>query len=313
MEREPFYNLKAVLKQTGLKADTLRAWERRYGLPNPRRSEGGHRLYSRRDIETVKWLIARQEEGLTISRAVDLWEQMGARGDDPLHDPPPLASPTAVALVAGETVAELRQEWTRACLGYDEQHAEQVLAQAFALYSPEVVALELLQRAMAEVGNAWARGQITVQQEHFCSGLAVRRLEALIMSTPPPSRPGRIVVACPPLEEHVISLLVLTFLLRRRGWEAIYLGANVPLDHLETMVQVARPQLVILAAQLHDTAAHLQEMAASLQRAGVRVAYGGRVFNLAPELRQQVAGHFLGETLDQALPAAEALLEGPSL
>lgn len=313
MEKEAYYNLKAVLKQTGLKADTLRAWERRYGLPSPRRSEGGHRLYSRREIETIKWLIARQEEGLSISRAVDLWEQIRTAGRDPLIESPPDTTAAAPVLVMGETVAELRQEWTAACLAYDERLAEQVLAQAFALYSPETVALEVLQKAASHLGDAWARGEITVQQEHFCSGLAVRRLQALIMGTPPPSRPGRILIACPPHEEHVISLLVLTFLLRRRGRGVIYLGANVPLERLETVVQAARPRLVILAAQLPHTAATLQEMASTLQRAGVRVAYGGLAFNLAPNLRQHVDGHFLGETVDQALPAIDALLEGPAV
>jgi methanogenic corrinoid protein MtbC1 len=313
MDTEPFYNLKAVLRQTGLKADTLRAWERRYGLPNPKRSEGGHRLYSRREIETIKWLIARQEEGLSISRAVDLWEQILSAGGDPVGHSRPESTAAAPVLVVGETVAVLREAWTSACLDYDEQRAEQVLTQAFALYPPETVALELLQRAMSQVGESWSRGAVTVQQEHFCSGLAVRRLQALIMGAPPPSRRGRIVIACPPREEHVISLLVLTFLLRRRGREVIYLGANVPLERLESLVRAARPQLVILAAQLHDTAASLQDMASSLERAGVRVAFGGLIFNLAPDLRQQISGHFLGETVDQALPAIDALLESPAV
>ena len=56
----PIYNLKVVVQETGIKPDTLRAWERRYGLPNPARTEGGHRLYSQYDIDTLKWLSARQ-------------------------------------------------------------------------------------------------------------------------------------------------------------------------------------------------------------------------------------------------------------
>ena len=60
----PAFNLKVVLKETGLAADTLRAWERRYGMPMPQRTPGGHRLYSERDIEVIKWLMARQSEGL---------------------------------------------------------------------------------------------------------------------------------------------------------------------------------------------------------------------------------------------------------
>jgi DNA-binding transcriptional MerR regulator len=73
MDETPTFNLKAVIQETGLKPDTLRAWERRYGLPSPKRTPGGHRLYSGRDIDMLKWLIARQEEGLSISRAVELW------------------------------------------------------------------------------------------------------------------------------------------------------------------------------------------------------------------------------------------------
>src|ERR1043165_1858873 len=80
----PAFFLKVVLKETGLGADTLRAWERRYGLPVPNRSAGGHRLYSQRDIETIKWLMKRQAEGLSISRAVDLWNEQIASGVDPL-------------------------------------------------------------------------------------------------------------------------------------------------------------------------------------------------------------------------------------
>ena len=83
----PTYNLKAVVKETGVQPDTLRAWERRYGLPDPGRSAGGHRLYSRRDIETVKWLASRAAEGLSISHAAELWKRMLAAGRDPLRAP----------------------------------------------------------------------------------------------------------------------------------------------------------------------------------------------------------------------------------
>ena len=82
----PTFNLKVVLKETGIAADTLRAWERRYGLPMPDRTPGGHRLYSQHDIETVKWLMSKQSEGLSISRAVYLWNEIIASGQDPLPD-----------------------------------------------------------------------------------------------------------------------------------------------------------------------------------------------------------------------------------
>lgn len=309
----PYFNLKVVIKQTGLKPDTLRAWERRYDLPQPRRSSGGHRLYSQHDIETIQWLIARQRDGLSIKRAVDLWRQIAAEGQDPLETPAPLApeEPSTPAWAEGATMVALRESWISACLAYDEQVAEQVLAQAFALYSPETVSLELLQNAMAEIGSSWYRGQVTVQQEHFCSALAIRRLETLIVGAPTPTRPGRILAACPPLEEHIFGLLLLTFLLRRRGWSVIYLGANVPVERLETALAMADPQLVIMAAQQLHTAATLRQSADLLRQEGVPLAYGGRIFNLLPALRDRVPGHFLGERIDLAVQTVEARISAP--
>ena len=53
VNQTPTFNLKVVVRETGLKPDTLRAWERRYGMPQPERTEGGHRLYSQQDIDTI--------------------------------------------------------------------------------------------------------------------------------------------------------------------------------------------------------------------------------------------------------------------
>ena len=310
----PRFNLKAVVQQTGLKPDTLRAWERRYGLPTPVRSSGGHRLYSQHDIDTIKWLTARQREGLSIKRAVELWQQIDAGGRDPLQAATPIATraaPVPAPYPTGGTVTQLREEWIASCLAYDEQQAERVANQAFALYPPETVAVELLQKAVAQIGERWYNGEVTVQQEHFCSDLVIRRLEALVMAAPPPTRPGRILFACPPREQHIISPLLLTFLLRRRGWEVVYLGANVPTAQLETTIAVTRPQLVISAAQQLNTAATLLEMAQVLRQANIPLAYGGLIFNLLPALRKRIPGHFLGEQLEMAPQTVESLMTAP--
>ena len=129
----PTYNLKAVVKETGIKPDTLRAWERRYGLPQPSRTSGKHRLYSQQDIDTLKWLVARQEDGLSISRAVNLYRSLEADGQDPLQMPQYAigSQPAAPVVVEGRNIQELRREWLEACLDFDEQKAIAVLNQAF--------------------------------------------------------------------------------------------------------------------------------------------------------------------------------------
>src|SRR5512138_2452646 len=121
----PAYNLKVVLKETGIAADTLRAWERRYGLPMPQRSAGGHRLYSQRDIETIKWLMKRQAEGLSISRAVDLWNEQIASGVDPLAGPAQTALITTANIpvqyqASNTNLDSFRTRWVEACMEFSE-------------------------------------------------------------------------------------------------------------------------------------------------------------------------------------------------
>ncbi|MBP8293970.1 MAG: MerR family transcriptional regulator [Caldilineaceae bacterium] len=319
-DKTPTYNLKAVVRETGLKPDTLRAWERRYGVPAPQRTDSGHRLYSQHDIDTLKWLLDRQSEGMSISRAIELWSRLESEGVDPLQAtitpgahrhldlraaPAPIEQP---ALTNSDVVTGLRDAWVNACLAFDEFHAEQLLAQAFAVFPIEVVCLDLIQRGLAQIGDSWYRGKITVQQEHFASALALRRMEALLTSTPAPTRPGRIIVGCPPDEEHTFVPLMLSLLLRRRGWDVVYLGANVPLRSLESTLAAVRPSLVVLTAQQLHTAASLLEMAELLFNERVPLAFGGLVFTQVPELYQTIPGYYLGDRLDQATTMIEQVM-----
>ncbi len=305
LPKTPTYNLRAVLKETGLTAATVRAWERRYGLPRPSRTPGGHRLYSPYELATLHWLKARIAEGLTISRAVDLWRQILATGRDPLADVVrPAPGPPAPTLEAA------RKGWVEACLGLDEPAAEQILDEAFSLHAVERICLGILTAGLAEIGELWFRRQATVQQEHFASQLATRRLDALLSTCPPPVRRETVLVASPPGEWHTFPLHVVSLLLRRRGYGVVYLGANVPLDRMLETVNAARPGLVILASQHLMSAARLREMAEALTQAGTPVAYGGRLANILPAVRARIPAYFLGPTIEEAIPCAERLLAG---
>ncbi|MFQ5576056.1 MAG: MerR family transcriptional regulator [Anaerolineae bacterium] len=328
-DQTPAFNLKVVVHETGLKPDTLRAWERRYGLPAPQRTPGGHRLYSRRDVDMFKWLVARQAEGLSISRAAALWKQLEADGKDPLRErplSPPAAAPPLPSLPAGSAIAGLRREWLSACLQFDEPAAENTLAQAFALYPPEVTCVGLLQAGLHEMGEMWYRNEAGAQQEHFASALAMRRLQNLLAATPPAGGGGGgggggaggggaavclILAGCPPGEEHAFITLLLTLLLRRQGWRVVHLGAGVPLGHMETTLSAIKPDLVVMPAQQLRTAATLLEMAQFLHTQTIPLAFGGRIFNRLPDLIARTPGYFLGHTLPEALQMIETLLGGP--
>jgi len=313
--KAPAYNLKVVIRETGLKPDTLRAWERRYGLPSPQRTGGGHRLYSQYDIEMIKWLIERQNEGLRINRAVQLWRSFEEQEQDPLQVMPVVeesVQPVPSLVISGTTLDDIRENWVEACLSFDEAKAENILAQAFARYPMETVCLEVLSQGLSEIGGLWYSGGSTVQQEHFASALAIRRLNALLAAAPHPTHRGKLITACPPGEDHVFPLLLTTLFLRQRGWDVVYLGANVPINKLDATIQTSGPDLIISTAQQLITAANLFEVAKYLQKEEVPLAFGGLIFNLLPDLRDRIPGHFLGESLDGIVQSVEQLMVHPA-
>lgn len=343
--RAPIFNLKAVVHETGIKPDTLRAWERRYGIPNPQRTESGHRLFTQRDIDILKWLLKGQEEGLSISRAVALWRKLEKEQGDPLEsstmtvaprtdEPPPSSASekprrlafsglqnlhisrhdlesSSVGSGQGDRLVRLREQWIAALLGFDEQAADETLSTAFGLFTPEIVCIELIQKSLAAIGQGWYEGRVTVQQEHFASALAIRRLDSLLASTPPPTRPGRILVGCPPEEAHTFVPLMLSLLLRRKGWNVIYLGADIPIQSLELTINSTRPDLVILSAQQLHTVVGLLDMSKVLAENLIPLGFGGLIFNRLPQVQNLIPGYFLGNELRHAVQAVERIMAAP--
>ena len=313
IDKSPRFNLNVVLRETGVKADTLRAWERRYQLPVPQRTEGGHRLFSQYDIETVRWLLARRREGMRISRAVGLFRDLEVQGKDPFSylsgdpvDSPPVTSSDSQV----EILSTMRSRWVRACMDFDEAAAEDVLAQSFARFPVEVACYEILQKGLVDVGDRWYEGTATVQMEHFATELALRRLHTLMAAAPQPVKDQTVLLGCPPGEQHTFSSLLIAMLLRYRGWKVIYLGADVPEEWLAETVRMTHPALVVMTAMRLTSAARLLETALFLQRNRIPLAYGGGAFSTHPGLQERIPGTFLGDTIHEGMKTIEATLAG---
>lgn len=307
--RNPVYNMSAVLKETGVQADVLRAWELRYDMPKPQRTPGGHRLYSSYDIAVIKWLRARQSEGLTISRAVDLWKEISRAGRDPLVEFSPLTVQSTFSQT--QQIELLRAGWLEACLAFDAARADDAINQAFAIYPVETVCFEILQKGIWEIGELWHASRVTVQQEHFATAIAVRRIETLITATPNATREFTILTGCPAGEWHNFPVLLLTLLLRRRGLNVLYLGANIPIEQIEHTAAITHPALIVLSAQQLTTAASIRSVALVFRQLGIPLAYGGLIFNRIPQLRERIPALFLGESLKEAVEMVERLLTSP--
>jgi len=306
---EPVYNVKAVAHQTGVAAATLRAWERRYGVPSPPRTDSGYRLYSARDVAIVRWLRLQIENGMSISQAVHLLRSLEAQSADgqtarPADEREPSDAPSSYLRLHDDIVA--------AAIEFDEARIEYALSEAFSLFPVEDVCLNLIQRVLVTLGDKWHLGEINIGVEHFVTNIMRRRLLALMAASPPISREGRIVSGCAPGEYHELGILMFSLFLRRRGYGVIYLGQNIGAMRLQETLSKASPDLLLLSASGLVAAANLLEVAEELSRhfaqSGMLIAFGGRIFNHLPELRRRVPGIYVGEDAQAATNRIAALL-----
>ncbi len=294
---EPVFNVKAVSLQADIDPATLRAWERRYGIPSPSRTPSGYRLYSMRDIAMLRWIKAQLQNGLTISKAVALLRSLQAADGRATAD--------------AEAQAHLPASWQRlhddlivAALDFDEIRMEQTLAEAFALFSVEDVCIQLMQPALTTIGEMWRAGEASVSAEHFVTNVLRRRLLALMANAPLPHHAGRVVAACAPRELHEMGILTLALFLRRWGFHVTYLGQSLALSRLNEVLEKICPDVVLLSASTLPTAANLLEAVRHIRtqpgKERLTVAFGGQVFHTLPALAGHVPALYLASDAREA-------------
>jgi DNA-binding transcriptional MerR regulator len=245
-------------KRAGVSPELLRAWERRYGLLHPARSAGGLRLYSPADVERVTLMQQHLAEGMAAAEAAAL----AVRDVD-------AEEAAATALRPGA----LRDELAEALDEFDEPRAQAILDRLLALATVETLLSEVIVPYLQELGERWERGEASVAQEHFASGVVRGRLLGLARGWGLGLGPVA-VLACPPGEQHDLGLIAFGLALRSRGWRIVYLGPDSPIDTVADVSRRIEPSLVVLNAVSRDRVRPvLPELRALARRH--RVALGG--------------------------------------
>ena len=269
----PMYNIKAISRLVGLPAVTLRAWERRYGLPVPSRGQQGYRLYSDYDLRTLHWLKLQQDLGMNISRAIEHLHDLRTKGDDPALDPTPYSQPASLEHFTNLLIEALQR--------FDEEAASGTLRLAFSIYSIDQVLGKVIQPALVDLGEKWHRGEMPIVVEHFASQFCIQHLMSMLSTAIYPSHPGIILAACAPGEMHQIGLLMLVVMLRWRGWEVKYLGPDLKLDRLDQVIRMIKPRLLLFSATRPETAEALSGLSLILENSpnpAPRLVLGGQAF-----------------------------------
>ncbi len=304
----PVYNIKAVSRMTGLRPVTLRAWERRYGLPSPSRGEQGYRLYSEYDLRTLRWLKFQIDSGLNISRAVDYLVELRAMERDPATESTPESSAQPVSL------EYLSSELLRCLTHFDDDSSNEHMRKAFTLYSVDQVLTGVVEPVLVEVGEAWHRGEMPIAVEHYATQFFIQQLKGMMAASGPVAHRGVIVAAGAPGEQHEVGLLLLVVMLRWRGWDVKYLGPDLKLDRLEEAIGLLHPRVLLFSATRQETASSLQfelvELAKRFPHPQPLIAMGGQGFR-KEELADSPVGTVINDTPAAMITAIENMLSKP--
>jgi DNA-binding transcriptional MerR regulator/methylmalonyl-CoA mutase cobalamin-binding subunit len=263
----PKYRIGAVTRLTGLSADVVRVWERRYGAIRPQRSEGGSRLYSDADVARLRRLRQAVEKGHSIGQVARLSED----------DLDQIVSDARRADVPDPYKAS-RERFLEAIERLDVVGADLELSRAATLYPPRPLVKNIVAPILYEVGERWAHREMGVAQEHVSSWLLRNLLSSLFRLYPPTDSAETIVLATPAGERHEFGILLAALLAATRGWRVVYVGADVPAADVAHAVRLSKSKLLALSvvnAGTAETMAELEAIAAQLP-APTRVWVGGR-------------------------------------
>lgn len=293
-DSEPLFRIGELARRAGIPPATLRAWERRYGIVSPRRTDSGYRLYSEDDERRLKSMLELITVGIAPAQAAQRVRAEGAsrRDGEPRGDgaaPPPIA-------------AGLVEELRDSLLGFDEHGAHRALDRAIAAYSVEGLVGEVVLPVMRQIGERWQREPAGIGQEHFATNLVRARLLALSRGWGRGGSPHAM-LACPPGEQHDLGLIGFGLVLRDAGWRITFFGADTPLETLEAAAGQLSPDLTVLAATSPDLRVELGEAVRRLKRRGPVLIGGARA-------SEPLAAGLGAEALPDELSEAARMLAG---
>jgi len=279
------YTIKQASARSGVAVDTIRAWERRYGVVRPARTASGYRLYDDEAIRTLDAMRRLVGAGWQPSIAAT---ELGLRGLDAAAGLAPNAAsestmssrtpgrPTIESPANDQAEDPIIARFVEAAATLDETAISATLDDLFARGSFERVAVALLFPALKALGDGWAAGRVSVAGEHLASEAVARRLGTAFEAA---GRTGtsrrRVLVGLPPGSRHELGALAFAVVARRAGLPVAYLGADLPLDDWQSSARTARAAVVAVPTARDRAAADAVVARLIGDVPGMTVAVGG--------------------------------------
>jgi MerR family transcriptional regulator, light-induced transcriptional regulator len=244
--KTPRHPIRVVAQRTGLTTDVLRAWEKRYGVVEPGRSETGHRLYSDEDVERLSLLRRATEAGRAIGGIanLDLSALAAVVREDDAHR---RAAERQRITAAGDAASEHVSAALRAIHDLDAAELDGVLVRAALRLGSrsflEKVAIPMLK----EVGDAWHEERLGIANEHMAS-TATQRVLGWLLWSGTPNRDGPVlVVGTPAGQRHEMGALMSAAVAAEEGWRVVYLGPDLPVDEVARVAVTREANAIALS------------------------------------------------------------------
>jgi MerR family transcriptional regulator, light-induced transcriptional regulator len=287
----------ALSRATGVPAETLRTWERRYGFPTAiERIDSGHRRYPLKSVERLRLVVRALELGhkasivLPASTAA-LHDLLALAGDE--------RRPRSPGRIRAGAAGHDRGTFVDRCLGHVRRLDGEGLGVELERTWNDMASIDFLSGCLGPflraLGERWSQGEIEVGHEHFASEYVREFLSARWRSMSTRSDGPRVVCAALPGEEHVLGLHMAAVALAVAGARVIFLGANTPVEEVVRAVDDQAADVAALSAALGANQRALERDVKSLLRTlprGVPVVVGGAGFEHPPQgvlLRHELA------------------------
>ena len=285
------YSIKDLEHLSGIKAHTLRIWEQRYDIINPKRTDTNIRTYDDQDLKLVLNISLLKEHGYKISEIAklsneELSKEVIAISDKKLNYPDQIHALTI------------------AMIDLDEERFEKIMSTNILQFGFENSMVNIIYPFLSRIGTLWLTGSIGPAQEHFITNLIRQKTIVAIdgQVVKETSNTKKYVLYTPEGEMHEMGILFANYILRARNNKVIYLGQSMPFDELKFVCDLHRPDYIFTAITSVPGLSEIQDYVTKL----------GKTF---PEINILLTGYqVIGQGLDleentRVIPNVRQLME----
>lgn len=248
------HSIQSVAERTGLTPDVIRIWERRYQAVSPNRTAANQRLYSEADVERLAMLKLITDGGRRISVVANLSnDELRAMVESLPADTLPITPVfDSVERLTGEAIEAIQQ--------LDPPALNAVLERAMVALGSVAFMMQFASPLLQTIGHLWRSGAVRTSQEHFGSAHLRSFLGRYMLDANTDPNGPRVIVATLPGQAHELGATMAAITAAQGGWNAIYLGPNVPVEEIAFCADCkdARAVAISISYPMDDPRVHPQ-------------------------------------------------------